>query len=67
MGDSTTLGNCFWFDSSGSAIIPKGSAEITTIRQLVGQCAQRIPMKKERNVYQLDAWVDGDAAAGFGR
>ena len=67
VGDSTAAGNCFWYDDAGSYILPKGSPEIESIRRLIQACPKKIAMRKERNVFQLDAWVDTEAKPFFER
>ena len=57
VGDSTAIGNLVVMDEQGSAIILKGCPEIEMIRKLVKKAANKIPMRKNNNVFQVDAWV----------
>ena len=58
VGDSTAAGNCFWYDDEGSYILPRGTPELAEIRKLIQKVCKKFTMRKENNVYQLDAWVD---------
>ena len=58
VGESEAAGNMLVFDSHGSVILQKGSPEIPKIRDLVAKAAKKMTMVKERNTYQLPAWVD---------
>ena len=67
VGDSTSRGNCFWYDENGSFIVPKGSPEIAQVRALIAQVRNRIPMRKQNNVFVMDAWMDSDKGRFFPR
>ena len=58
VGESTEAGNSFWFDQEESAILPLGSAEQKQIREIIRRAQGKLPIRKDRRVFKLDAWVD---------
>ena len=67
VGESTSAGNLYVFDDAESALIPKGSPEISEIRKLVQRAKNRLKIQKENNIYRIEAWVDPAEASVFGR
>ena len=67
VGESTGLGNSFWYDQEGSHILPVNCQETRKIRELIRGVKDKLTMRKERNVFVLDAWIDEAAASGFPR
>ena len=57
VGDSTRVGNLLVMDEEVPAILFKGCPEIDQIRQLVRRAKMKIEMRKQNNVFQIDAWV----------
>ena len=54
-----------------SAIIPVGAEEIQAIRKILKQTKNRLTMKKEKNTFKIEAWVEPAenkvGSQGFGR
>ena len=67
VGESTGLGNSFWYDHEGSRILPVNCLETKKIRELIRGVKDKLTMRKERNVFVLDAWVDDAVTPGFPR
>ena len=67
VGESTDMNNSFWFDKTGSFILPSGCKEIAQIRKIIQSVKDKLEMKKEKNVFTMDAWVDASATKGFTR
>ena len=71
VGESTEAGNMVIFDKEESAILPVGAAEIAEIRRLLKKVKSRLTMKREKNTFKLDAWVEAPPSqttqSGFGR
>ena len=67
VGESTGLGNSFWYDQEGSHILPVNCTETKQIREMIRNIKDKLTMRKERNVFVLDAWVDDAVATGFQR
>ena len=59
------------FDEVESAIIPVGAEEIKAIRQILKKTKNRQTMKKEKNTFKIEAWVEPaenkTGSPGFGR
>ena len=58
VGESTEAGNLILFDQEASVIIPRGSPAIEEIRQIVRKAGNKLSMRKERNIFMMDAWVE---------
>ena len=58
VGESEAAGNLLVFDSHESVILPRGAPEIPKIRDLVAKATKKMTMIKERNTYQLPAWIE---------
>ena len=64
VGESTEAENMLIFDKKESAILPAGTPEIMQIRALMQKVKDRLTMRKDKNTFMLDAWVE---PAGFAR
>ena len=67
VGDSTSMGNCFWYDQEGSHVIPRGSPKIAQIRHIIQGIKRKINIRKVKNVFQIDDWVENEAGDFFKR
>ena len=70
VGESTGAGNMVLFDAEESVILPKGSPAIDEIRKILRLVKNKLPMRKEKHIYTLDAWVEPSHKSskhGFGR
>ena len=58
VGESTEAGNMYVFDKQGSMILLSGCPEIEEIRRIMGRATMKIGMSKDRNTYQVEAFVE---------
>ena len=59
-------GNPTWFDGEKSYILPGDAPQIATMRKLVQDVAQKVPLHLKNGVFKMRAWQPG-AEAGFPR
>ena len=59
-------GNPAWFDGERSFILPGDAPQVATMRSLVQQVAQKVPLHLKNGVFKMRAWQAGNNA-GFPR
>ena len=57
-------GHPAWFDGEKSYIIPGSAQEVSALRSLVKQVANKVPLHVKNGVFKLRAW-QSDSESGF--